>query len=264
MAMAKSSIGDCDSLNLIDITKIKGLTTDEALTIVENDDWLDTAEHIPRFVTFDGNTTEITSVKKANSKVDDTYCKADFTVNRKTIKAQLLNGKITGGILAAVLFSINGNIGPFNQMKTFVENGGNIYGSEEEMKLQKMFLAHVAWYNGNQGYGAETDPLCIEEKKMMNPFVVPETSSGNKIFSSDLFRIFSEIVNNSSINTGQLKINLGMDLNRANLYLTAIYKQMPSGGNRKLRNKKYNRKSHKKSKKTKKHKKNGNRKSRKH
>ena len=103
----------------------------------------------------------------------------------------------------------------------------------------------------------------------MNPLNVPNTSSGNAIFNSDLFTIFRGIVNDLSINNGKLKENLNMDLDRANNYLKVLNPlpfQEPtsgdglfyttSGGNRKLNNKK--------SKKTKKHKKNSNRKSRKH
>lgn len=275
MAMASSiPRSPCYSKNLKDITMIKGLSTEEALTIVENDNWFDTAKtdsNTQRYILYTtekNNATNIDNITKFN----DPSCRVDKNIDRKNIKADWDAGLITGEKLAAVLFSINGNIEPFKHMKKFVENGGNIDYSDEKMNLKKMFLAHISWFHsagGIKGYGVESDPLIREELERMNPLQVPETSLGNNIFNSELFTIFGRIVNDLSINNGKLKENLDMDLDRANNYLKVL-KPSPSpeptsgyglfynnsGGNRKLNNKK--------SKKTKKNKKNGNRKSRKH
>lgn len=254
MASATSPTGDCYNDNLSQFTHILDVPIDVAVDIVKNDKWFELNPDAKRSIKYDKNDSKIITV---NVFRDST---SGCEVN-KTITSVLLSpykfSNITGGLLAAVLFSVKGNMGPFKEFEKFVNLPDITIPYDDDNK--KMFLAHVAWYNANNGYGCDNDPLCIEETKIMNPIVVPATSSGNKIFDSELFKAFTTIIKKTD--NPDIIRGLATDLNRANLYLSKL---VPSGGNRKLRKKKYNRKSHKKSKQTKKHKKNGNRKSIKH
>jgi hypothetical protein len=147
--MAEETLYEKFSKPLSSFTTILSLTPDEALVVARNDGWFEINKNndaVVRSVNYTVNqNNEITKILKKNDRNDSTYMVVDKTLNSaenlyKTPK------DITGDLLAAVLFSVNGNKGPFEQFKNFYGVNGVADTNEK-----KMFLAHLAWFHGNGG-----------------------------------------------------------------------------------------------------------------
>lgn len=169
---------------------IIGFTFEEAATIVANDTWFEEHrdDNEQRYIHFETDETGLNVTSIVRRKVED----ADKIQVDKTF--DVTNMKFdTEGKIAAFLFSVNGNKGPTLALKKFINAGGKVSGEDE-----KIFLGHCAWLEGNCGYGANKDALCMYEIEMSNNQVtleniVPNLSSGREIFTTPLYAAFIEV-----------------------------------------------------------------------
>ena len=200
---------------LANFTDILGVSIEGALAIASSDLWFQankTKEDVKRIITYETDPTGTKVVKV--TKVSEGGIEVDKSFNDVVRKP----AEIKGGLLAAVLFSVNGNKNPFLEVKKFLDAGGNA-----DTDIKKQFLAHCAWFNGSggiDGWGVKDDPLVIKELEVNSSFTMPNSSDGNKLFTSDAFTTFSEVV--SKNNNQRITDNLVMDLNRANTFLNAL------------------------------------------
>jgi len=245
---------------LSDFESILGLTIQEALEIVKNDTWFSLnkdKDSVNRYIKYEvdpTNPNKIVNVIKKNSP-DESYIQVDKSID----VSNLIPDRITNNSLAAVLFSVNGNKGPFEQIKKFIQSGGN-----PDTNLKKMFLAHVAWLQasgGLEGYGVKEDPLVIKELQKLEPlgqsFEVPKPETGNEIFNSPLYLNAFKLIVESEQSDSETPISKGlfMDLDRTNNYLSTIAgltypSEAQVGGKQKYKKSKHHKS--RKSKKTKK------------
>ena len=234
--------------SLSDFKRIVESTPEQVLAVVKQDKWFETSRTKPdkdkplRYIKYELNSDgdEITSISRVTSETEGTLVNINF-------RPELidLNTPLSEDDLIAILFSYNGNKKPLLEVKKFVENGG-----QATTDLEKKFLAHVAWFRANGGLvdskGEEnkyvTEDELVKAERLKQPsFDAPDPSTGLEIFNSEEFKTFTDVVNSTS-NVTILK-NLGMDLDRATAFLSAVA-GLTTGGRKKSR------KTHKKSRKT--------------
>ena len=141
---------------------------------------------------------------------------------------------ITGNMLASVLFSVNGNKGPFEKFKQFYEKNGVADTNEK-----KMFLAHLSWFHGNggiNGYNVRDDPLIQREMLLLGinkdtekDFTLPDPASGNKIFNDNVyfenFKIIFDENKRMFDENKRMFDNFKMDLDRSTKFLETLQEQ---------------------------------------
>ena len=222
--MDEETLNDKFNKPLSSFTTILGLTPNEALAVARNDGWFEINKNndaVVRSVNYEVKNKEITQILKKN---DSTYMVVDKTLNSAE-NLYKTPEDITGKMLASVLFSVNGNKGPFEKFKQFYKVNGVADTNEK-----KMFLAHLAWFHGNggiTGYRVKDDPLIQREMLLLginkdNIQNLPDPASGNEIFNDNVyFENFKKIFDENK----RMFDNFKMDLDRSTKFLETLQEQ---------------------------------------
>ena len=220
-------------IRLSNFSTILDLTPAEAISIVKMDKWIPSNPTAIRFVKYESTEpTKINSVivKKELTAGDIGFTKIDTNID---IVALTPETELTNEQFATILFSVNGNNGPFKIIKKFITSGGN-----PDTDDKKKFLAHLAWISSNGGIDdayVNTDPLVQLEKMLDGTLEMPNMDMGNEIFASPMFTTYMKalaIVDMISKNGPTIMSGIRMDLDRTNSYIMNI-KPSQSGGKQK-------------------------------
>jgi hypothetical protein len=206
---------------------IIGFTFEEAATIVANDTWF--KEHRDdneqRYIDFETDETglNVTSIVRRKVEDADKKIQVDKTFDVTNMKFD------TEGKIAAFLFSVNGNKGPTLALKKFINAGGKVSGEDE-----KIFLGHCAWLEGNCGYGANKDALCMYEIEMSNNQVtleniVPNLSSGREIFTTPLYAAFIEVRKALALYAEFIEVRKALGIEENRTTMKQVYTQIQKG-----------------------------------
>ena len=220
--MAESSNNAIGSdYKLSNFTSIIDLSPSEVLAIVKNDKWLETNKttNPQRYIKFTLDGTKITEIQKKIS-MEEGFTKIDTNFDIQSLTPDL---SLTLAQLSAILFSVNGNNGPYKTIKSFIKMGGVLDTDEK-----KKFIAHLAWIINSGGLRndyVEGDPLVKLERILKPELVAPEITTGNEIFTSPMYRTYLlalQIIEFLNVSASQIIGGITMDLDRTNTYITNI------------------------------------------
>jgi hypothetical protein len=192
-----------------------------ASQIVANDTWFKSNRATERFIMFEMDATRrnVTNALKSNTPQPG-YTQIDTSLN--PAKPNLCSPEL----VAAFVFSVFCNKGPALAIHTFLSACTET--QLETMSASDMqFVAHIAWLTANGMYGADKDPLCIQEA-LVEPLVLPELKTGILIFESSLYASFNHVLNRISLNS--LPFFIGNEIAKGLEQDFRIYHAVRSGG----------------------------------
>jgi hypothetical protein len=128
-------------------------------------------------------------------------------------------------LLRLFLFSVNGNKGPYDEMKTNIRTiTGNLHSiKSSHKKTYKHYVGHVAWLKRNT-WNAGSDPLTKELFAMEPSMEINGNNIGSITFNhtDPYYAKFSSFVADPSRHTDEIKAGLTMDLANFELYYSDL------------------------------------------
>jgi hypothetical protein len=214
---------------------IIGLSLEEAKAIVRQDTWFCPANRkVQRFIKahYD-NYGNVVKIERKNTPCEG-YILVDTNFDPKAFEYE--NLAINEGMMAAFLFSVHGNNGPFKAMKALCEKAFVAVPTETN---EKMFWGHLSYLlaNGAIGIAREwhkksevnwilNDPLTATEITIDEDFTIPSLEQGKKDFVEAYQKAFETfkkaVADQTAIENPRIQTGLQQDLTRFQSYMGLI------------------------------------------
>ena len=217
---------------------IIGLSLEEAKAIVRQDTWFCPANRaVQRFIKahYD-NYGNVVKIERKNTPCEG-YILVDTSFDPKAFEYKDL--AISEGMMAAFLFSVNGNNGPFKAMKALCKKAFVAVPTETN---EKMFWGHLAYLlaNGAIGLAIEwaanpslnwilNDPLTATEITIDKDFTIPSLEQEKENFVEAYQKAFETfkkaVADQTAIENPRIQTGLQQDLTRFQSYMGLIQAQ---------------------------------------